>query len=133
MLDLAINGKDKPVLCRDISKRQQISLAYLQQIINPLVAGGLINTVRGPSGGIALARPAAKITLGEILKLLVGSIAPSECVNDPHFCSRSKNCTTRDIWIEMNKAMEGILNDTTIQDLVDRQRIKDLSSEKMPI
>ncbi len=122
---VALFGQSHPVLLRDIAKRQQISLLYLQQLVNPLISGGIIRSVRGRGGGISLAKPAADISLGEIVQLLVGSMAPSECVNNPESCPRSKSCATRDTWVEMNNSINSVLGSTSIQDLVDRQRMKE--------
>jgi Rrf2 family protein len=130
MLDIAMNERDGPVLMRDVARRQQISLMFLQQVLNPLITSGLVRSVRGPGGGVTLAKPASEICLNEVLKLLVGSTAPVECVSDPDYCARSKCCATRDTWIELEKSMNSILSATSIQDLVDRQKIKNSVEEK---
>jgi DNA-binding IscR family transcriptional regulator len=59
-----------------------------------------------------------------VLELLEGSIAPVDCINNPKICPRSQSCVTRDIWSEMKKVMNGVLEATTFQDLVERQRKK---------
>jgi Rrf2 family cysteine metabolism transcriptional repressor len=128
LVDVALFGQNGPVLLRDIAKRQQISLLYLQQLVNPLISGGLIRSVRGRGGGISLSKSPSEITLGEVVQLLVGSMAPVECVNDPDCCPRSKNCATRDTWVEMGRSIDNILSATSIQDLVDRQKLKEKNS-----
>jgi Rrf2 family cysteine metabolism transcriptional repressor len=124
MLDIALNKKDSPTLVKDISKRQQISLWYLQHLLNPLIAGGLIRSTRGPGGGVSLTKPPSQIKLSDILQLLEGSLAPVECADDPSICARSESCVTRDTWVEIKKSINKILDATTLQDLVDRQKKK---------
>ena len=82
LLDLALQGNGKPVPLRDIAQRQQISLPYLEQLIAPLKAGGLIRSIRGTGGGILLARDAAEIKLSEVISLLDGPTVLVDCVND---------------------------------------------------
>jgi Rrf2 family protein len=93
-------------------------------LIAPLIAAGLVKSARGARGGVLLFKSPSDINLGEIIQLLEGSIGPVDCVNDPKLCHRSGSCVTRDIWIEMKMAMSQILDSTTLQDLVERQRQK---------
>jgi len=131
LLDLAFHREEEPVLLRDIAQRQQISLLYLEHLITPLIAGGVVRSTRGARGGVSLAKPPEEIRLSEVIQLLEGSIAPVECVNNPGICTRSELCVTRDIWSELKKAMNGILESTTLQDLVDRQKRKERTEEAM--
>jgi Rrf2 family protein len=124
-LDLALQGGKGPVLLRDIAKRQRISLSYLEQLITPLIAAGIVGSTRGARGGVSLARPAEEIRLSEVIRILEGSIALVDCVNDPKVCPRSDLCVTRDIWGEMAKAMSEVLESTTLQDLAERQKKKE--------
>jgi Rrf2 family cysteine metabolism transcriptional repressor len=125
LLELALHRGEEPVLLRDISKRQQISLSYLEHLIAPLIAGGILRSTKGPKGGISLAKTPAKIKLSEVIQLLEGSVAPAECVKDPKICNRSEFCVTRDVWSELKKAMDGVLQSTTLQDLVERHKKKE--------
>ena len=124
LLDIALHQDEEPVLLRDIAHRQQISLPYLEHLVTPLIAGGIVRSTRGAKGGISLARPSEQIRLNEVIQLLEGSIAPVECVNDPGVCSRSEFCVTRDLWDELKQAMNGVLESTTLQNLVERQKEK---------
>ena len=125
LLDLALHQREKPVLLKDIAQRQQISLPYLEHLISHLIAGGIVRSTRGARGGIWLAKSPQEIRLSEVIQLLEGSTAPVECVNDPKACSRSDLCVTRDIWAELGKAMDGVLESTTLQDLVKRHKMKE--------
>jgi Rrf2 family cysteine metabolism transcriptional repressor len=131
LLDLALQGGEEPVPLKDIARRQQISLLYLEHLIAPLIAAGMIRSTRGPRGGVCLARSPGEIRLSEVIGLLEGSIAPVDCVSDPKACPRSELCVTRDIWTELKKAMDGVLESVTLQDLVERQKGKEQSVEKM--
>jgi Rrf2 family cysteine metabolism transcriptional repressor len=125
LLDLALHQEEEPVLLKDIARRQQISLQYLEHLISPLVAGGILRSTRGARGGVSLARPPDDIRLSEVIQLLEGSIAPVECVNNPGMCARSELCVTRDIWGELKQAIDTVLDSTTLQDLVERQKRKE--------
>ena len=131
LLDLALHQDEEPVLLKDIAERERISVRYLEHLITPLIAGGIVRTTRGAKGGVSLAKPPAEIKLSEIMQLLEGSIAPVECINSPGICSRSKSCVTRDIWDELTQAMDGILRSTTLQGLVERQKRKKQPEEVM--
>ncbi len=131
LLDIAINGREGPVLLRNIAQRQQISPMYLEHLITPLVAAGIIRSVRGARGGVWLAKSPQKIRLSEVVCLLEGPIALVECINDPKYCTRSGACVTQEVWDELGKAMAGVLESTTLQDLVERQKTKQQSKEEM--
>ncbi len=129
LLELALHYGEGPVPLKDIARRQQISLQYLAHLITPLVAAGIMRSTPGARGGVWLARSPQEVKLSEVIGLLEGSIAPVECVNNPEICSRSKLCVTRDIWGELKEAMDGVLESTTLQDLVERQKSKRQSEE----
>ena len=131
LLDLALHQGEEPILLKDISQRQQISLKYLEHLITPLIAGGIVRSTRGPRGGVSLAKLPEEIRLDEVIQLLEGSIAPVECVNNPQVCTRSELCATRDIWSDIKKAIDGVLESTTLQDLVERQKGKERSEASM--
>ncbi len=131
LLDLAVHGGERPILIRDIAQRQQIPPMYLEHLITPLVAAGIVRSTRGARGGVWLAKSPQEIKLSEVIQLLEGSIALVECVNNPGICTRSKLCVTRDIWDELKQAINGVLESTTLQDLVERQKRKERPEEVM--
>jgi Rrf2 family cysteine metabolism transcriptional repressor len=131
LLDLALQKGEEPVPLKDIAQRQQISLLYLEHLIAPLIAAGMMRSTRGRRGGVCLARSPEEIRLSEVIELLEGSTAAVDCVSDPKACSRSEICTTRDIWTELKKAMDGVLESITLQDLVERQKRKEQVAETM--
>ena len=124
VLELSLHWGEGPVLLKEIAQRQQIPLPYLQQLIGPLVKAGIIKTTRGSRGGISLCKPPKEVMLSEVITLLEGSITPVACVDNPELYPRSDNCVTRDIWVELKKAMDGVLGSATFEDLVERQKHK---------
>ena len=131
LLELALHKGKGPVFLKDIARQQQFSLSYLEHLVTPLISGGIIRSTKGPKGGITLAKKPEDIKMIDITRLLEGSLAPVECVDNPDVCERSAQCVTRDIWGEIKKAMNGVLESTTLQDLVERQRKKGLPESSM--
>ena len=124
LLDLALHQDEGSVLLKDIARRQEFSLPYLQHLIAPLIAAGVVKSTRGAGGGISLVKPPSEIKLSEVVQPLEGCITPVDCVNNPALCHRSTSCVTRDIWGEMMDAMSQVLASTTLQDLVEQQKRK---------
>ena len=130
MLDLALQPTDGPTLIKDISKRQEISGLYLEQLFTRLKTFGLLRSIRGRKGGFMLSKPAAEIRLIDILQVMEGSIALVDCVDNAALCARADACVTRDVWAEMKKAMTEVLESTTLQDLVKRANGKGSGANK---
>lgn len=124
LLDLASHWGEGAILLKDIARRQQIPLPYLEHLISPLIAAGMVKSTRGTRGGVSLLKSPQGIKLSEAVQLLEGSIALTECINNPKACPRSDLCVTRDIWDEMKKAMNSVLESITLQELVERQKTK---------
>jgi Rrf2 family cysteine metabolism transcriptional repressor len=130
LLDLALREAGAATL-KDIAQRQQISVRYLEHLVTPLVSAGIVRTARGPRGGISLAKFPQEVKLSEIIQLLEGSVAPVECVDNPKICSRSESCATRDVWCELKRVVNTILESVTLQDLVECQRRKEQPGQAM--
>ena len=124
LLELAMHEGKEPVSLKDIARLQQISLPYLEQLIAPLIAGGIIHSTKGPRGGISLARQPGEIKLSEITRLLEGPVTTVECVDDPGVCSRSGFCAARDTWSELQDVVNDYLKTVTLQDLAEKQKTK---------
>lgn len=131
LVDLALRYGEGSVLLKDIARRQGISVRYLQHLLTPLIKAGIVKSVRGAHGGVALAKSPDQVRLGEAIQLLEGSISPVECVDDPATCSRYGECVTRDVWADLKKAMTNVLDSTTLEDLAERQRKKERSEQPM--
>ena len=124
LLDLALHWGEGPILLRDIAGRQEVPLPYLEHLIAPLIAGGIVKSFRGPRGGVLLAKRPEDVKLSEVVQLLEGSMSLVKCLEEPEVHSRSSLCATRDVWNEVSKAVFGVLESTTLQDLAMRQRQK---------
>lgn len=127
MVDLAFHYGTGPILLKDIAERQEVSKKYLEHLISPLLAAGLVRSVRGARGGYILGREPAKINLAEIIQVLEGSMAPVNCVDDPGLCHRVKFCVTYEIWGKIKGAVTEVLSSVTLQDMVERQKSKEKS------
>lgn len=124
MMELAMHFGEGPVLLKDISKAQDISLKYLGQLIIPLKIAGLIKSTRGSHGGYFLSRPPEKINLYEVIKAVEGPIAFSECVDSPDICYRSKTCAAREVWGEATRQFNDTLGSITLAEMLKRQEAK---------
>lgn len=125
MIDLAMNSVGEPVSLKDVAKRQGISEKYLEQIISVLNRAGYVKSIRGAQGGYLLRRAPEEYTVGMILRLTEGSLAPVTCVEDGDFpCERQENCVTVILWKKINDAINSVVDSITLQDLVDWQNEK---------
>ena len=131
LLDLALHQSEEPVSLKDIARRQQIPQHYLEHLISPLIAAGMVRSTRGPKGGISLVKFPQQIIMSEVIQILEGSTAPVECVDNPKLCPRFESCVTRDVWGEMKKAINRVLESITLQHLVERQKSKEEPKEAM--
>lgn len=123
MLDLAAHHDQGPTPLREIAKRQDLSVKYLEQLIIPLKAAGYIRSVRGAKGGYTLARKPDKISIGQVIKVLEGGLSLVDCVEDPKACERERNCPTRDIWLRMSERLMEELSSLTLRDVLDGKKL----------
>ena len=118
MLDLALNNTGEPVRLKDVAKRQEISEKYLEQIISILNKAGFVKSVRGPAGGYSLKRKPEEYTVGMILRLTEGSLAPVSCLTpNTTPCSRMANCRTYEMWKGLNDLISNYFGNITLADL----------------
>ena len=123
MLDLAEHQGDGCVSLRDVAQRQDISKKYLEQIVPTLSRAGFLLTNRGYQGGYMLAKSPDKYSVGMILRLTEGSLAPVACLDqEPNECERSAECVTLPVWEGLYKVITEYLDGITLQDLLDQQR-----------
>lgn len=128
MLELAMNYTIKPMLLRDVAKREEISEGYLQHIVDALKGRGLILSNRVGHGGYTLSRKPEEITLKDILSSLEGTISLAECIHNPDVCTRSPHCTTRDVWSELCEKFSSSLAGITLKDMTERRIRKENSN-----
>ncbi len=125
VIDLARHYNRGPVQSADIAARQAIPEAYLEQLLTTLRKSGLIRSTRGPHGGHELARPPAEIRFAEVIAALEGPLVPLDCLNDADACVVSPTCGMREVWQEVMASTQRILEATTIEDLVERQKARE--------
>lgn len=118
LLDIAVHGRDEPVLMRDSAKRLGISQKYLEKIARQLKNGGYIRTRRGPNGGHMMAVDPASITVGEVVRLLEGGTDLVGCGKDAASCTHAPGCLTRLLWKEASLAMYAHLDKFCFGELV---------------
>lgn len=129
MLDLAMNDEGNVIRIKDIAARQQISDKYLEQIISILNKAGYVRSTRGPQGGYTLKKEPEEYTIGMILKLTEGSLAPVPCVEeDALACERECGCATVEVWKRLNEAVNDVVENMTLADLVEIQKSKQQSN-----
>ena len=123
LIDLAEHQNCGYVALKDIADRQNISKKYLEQIIPIFNKSDILKTTRGSQGGYKLSKSPDKYTVGEILRLTEGSLAPVDCVNqDPIECERSEECPTLPVWQGLYRVINEYLDGITLQDILDRQK-----------
>jgi Rrf2 family protein len=126
MLELACHYGEGPIELREIAKREDISLKYLEQVIVPLRTAGLVKSARGSKGGYSLAKPPSEIYLKDLVETLDGPLNLIECLNDPKVCQKVPYCITRDIWQEVSEAIDGIFHSVTLEEMVRRKKEKEV-------
>ena len=124
LLDIAQNQQGGFVSLKEIAERQEVSKKYLEQIISILNKAGFVKSVRGPAGGYSLKRKPEEYTVGMILRLTEGSLAPVDCVEDGTDCGRADQCVTVLLWKKLNDAINGVVDNITLADLVNWQMQK---------
>ena len=128
MIDLAQHDAAGYIPLRDISKRQEVSAKYLEQIVVQLSRAGLVTSTRGAQGGYQLARHPSEYTVGEILRITEGSMAPVACLeNELNDCPRVDFCPTIKLWTGLYKTMIEYLDSVTIADLLNDSSESDMS------
>ncbi len=120
MIDLGMHGIDKFVSLKDVSRRQHISIKYLEQIVTPLNHAGLLRSARGAQGGYHLARKPEEYTAGQILRAIEGSMAPIVCLEyEPNECEYYSQCATVEFWEGMKRVIDEYIDGVTLEQLVE--------------
>jgi Rrf2 family transcriptional regulator, iron-sulfur cluster assembly transcription factor len=120
MVDLAghSNGSSIPLIA--ISERQQISIAYLEQLFMKLRRAGLVHAARGPKGGYQLARPASEITVAEVMAAADESVRMNRCsLEGTDWCLGTERCATHDLWRALGDHISAFLEAVTLQHVLD--------------
>jgi Rrf2 family protein len=119
MIDLAEHNTGKYIPLKEIADRQEISEKYLESIISVLAKAGFLVGLRGKGGGYKLTRLPEQYTVGSVLKLTEGTLAPVACLESgPSRCGRAGGCRTLPMWEKLGKMIDDFLEGITIADLV---------------
>ena len=119
MLDLAVNNTGEPISLKDIATREHISDKYLEQIISVLNKAGYVKSVRGAQGGYSLRKKPEEYTVGMILRLTEGSLAPVSCLEDGEVsCEHVDDCVSVIVYRKINDAINEVVDGITLADLV---------------
>jgi len=126
LLELAKGESQVPLATSAIAEAQGISPMFLQTILRELKQGGFVESQRGKEGGYVLARPAGRITVGEVIRFVEGDFAPVECLagQTRNSCPQILTCPFVDLWKEVNEKVNAIYDSVTFVDLVERERAK---------
>ena len=131
MLELASHYGEGPIELKEIAKKENISLKYLEQVINPLRTDGLVKAVRGAKGGYSLAKPPSEICLYDVIEILEGPLDLLDCLGDPKACQKVPSCVTREIWKKVSDAISQIFYSVTLEDMVNRKKEKEKNNSPM--
>lgn len=118
MFEIAIRYNSGPVTIKEISRKQDVSVAYLEQILNQLRKAGIIKSVKGPGGGYILDKEPGSISIGTILRELEGPVAITSCLDPKEGCIRVEGCVTHLLWKSLGEKIEAFLDNMTLQDLI---------------
>ena len=127
MLDLAqYSNEQEYVSIKKVSKRQDISEKYVEQIVAQLSRAGYVRSTRGAQGGYCLTMEPDQYTVGMVLRLIEGNLSSVSCLEDnPNKCRRCNNCVTLEVWQQINDAVNDIIDHVTLQDLLEKQLQKE--------
>ncbi|NLC23774.1 Rrf2 family transcriptional regulator [Oxalobacter vibrioformis] len=127
MLDLVSVPAGEFVALKDIAKKQDISVKYLEQIVIFLTRAGLLVSSRGPQGGYRLAKKPSEYTPGDVIRAIEGNLAPIACLEQqPNTCPRAAHCTTLRFWEGLHQATSAYFDSMTLEDLGSSENPADL-------
>lgn len=120
IIELAQYEGKRPLQLKVIAERQGISVKYLEQLMSLLRSSGFVRSVRGSKGGYILARSPEQIRLSEVFRCLEGPVTTAECTENEDFCERAADCVAREVWIQVEEAIQRVLSSITLTDMVQR-------------
>ena len=129
MLDLAFHHDEGPITLADIAERQSISLSYLEQLFSRMRKKGLVFSVRGPGGGYNLAHPTSDISMSAIITAVDESVDTTRC-HGAHNCQNNELCLTHDLWEDLSNRIHEYLGQISLQDLMDRKRVRNVAERQ---
>lgn len=129
-MHLAEIPSGQPVLIADLAKQGNIPKKFLEFILLSLRKGGLLNSRIGKGGGYTLALPANKISMGAVIRILEGDIAPVQCLSVTHYarceeCQDERTCGIRLTMVDVNEALTAVLDKLTLADMIERSELEE--------
>lgn len=118
MFEIAKGYPGRPVTIKEISESQDVSVAYLEQILNKLRKAGIIKSIKGPGGGYLLTRSPEEVSIASILSELEGPVAITSCLDPEEGCVRIDSCVTHLLWKALGEQMEAFLRTITLKNLM---------------
>ncbi|MFZ5966001.1 MAG: RrF2 family transcriptional regulator [Bacillota bacterium] len=124
MFELALHSNDGPIALNTIAEKQNLSVHYLEQLFSSLRKAGLVKSIRGAQGGYILGDKPENITVGDIIRILEGPLAPTDCVveDEPTDCTKAGYCVTRTIWEKIRDSINDVVDSITLQDMIEEQK-----------
>jgi Rrf2 family iron-sulfur cluster assembly transcriptional regulator len=129
MLDLAIHYKKGPITLADISKRQGISLSYLEQLFSRLRKNGLVDSARGPGGGYRLSRAASEICVADVVTAVDEKVDAMRCDGKGN-CQDNGPCLTHELWCDLSDQILNFLKGIDLEQLVERKGVQDVAARQ---
>ena len=129
MLDLSINARTGPVSLSDISRRQDISLSYLEQLFSKLRRKELVSSVRGPGGGYRLGREESRIHVAEIIDAVSESMDSTQC-RGAGDCQNGETCLTHHLWEDLTAEIHSFLSNISLADLVAKREVSQIAQHQ---
>ena len=123
IIDIAQNSEHGSTMLKDIAARQSLSPKYLDHILSALRRSGIIKNIRGKGGGYILTRAPENITVKDIVEAVDGVFEPVECILNTALCDKVSFCATRDVWLKMKEAVDGVLEEATLQSLLEKNSL----------
>lgn len=117
MVSLSLNSSGEPISLKEIARREELSLTYLEQLFVKLRRGHIVQSVRGPGGGYVLARPAGEIRVDEIIDSVEETLVPVSCMDDDGSCACTDQCVTHSVWQGLGERIRNFLSSITLEDL----------------
>ena len=119
MLDLASQPMEEYISLKAISERQEVSMKYLEAIVSNLSKAGILESLRGKSGGYRLNKPAASYTVGDVLRAAEGELSAVNCLEESKGgCNRAGECLTLPLWQKLDQIVGAYLDSVTLEDLL---------------
>jgi Rrf2 family iron-sulfur cluster assembly transcriptional regulator len=129
ILDLAFHASSGPVTLSDISRRQDISLSYLEQLFTRLRKQQLVRSTRGPGGGYSLNKPASEIAVAEIVSAVDETVDTTRCSGASN-CHDGEQCLAHELWDGLSQQIYGFLSEISLQDLMEDDSIKGVADRQ---